>query len=179
MARATAKAEVATMKMNAAWPVLVSLALGLSSCGGEEPAEPGGEALENPDAPVVTFTPETDAISIAGETGEPVSIAYRIIGAPVVGQPVAIDIQVSSSFGDLPVTVSYRINDATAMRLADAQPASVVYTPDADNELAPRQVTIVPLREGRLYLNVQASVDTRTGSLSTVTAIPLEVGEGA
>jgi len=166
------------MRTIAAWPLILSSVFLLSSCGGEEPAEPGGEALLNPDAPVVTFTPESDAISIDGESGEPVSIAYRIIGAPVVGQPVAIDVKVSSSLGDLPVTVSYRINDTTAMRLAEAQPETVVYTPDADNELAPRQVTVVPLREGRVYLNVQAAVDTRDGSLSTVTAIPLEVGEG-
>ena len=167
------------MKTIAAWPAAVCVALGLTSCGGDEPAEARGEALLNPDAPVVTFTPEDDAISIEGEPGEPVSIAYRIIGAPVVGQPVAIDIRVTSSLGDLPVTVTYRVNDATAMRLAEAQPETVVYTPDINDELAPRQVTIIPLREGRLYLNVQASVDTRNGSLSTVTAIPLNVSPGA
>ena len=153
----------------------------LSACGGgnDEPVEPTGEAVLNDDAPIVTFIPESDQLAKEGDPVGPVTIAYRVIGTPVVGEPVAIDIKITSSFGDLPVTVAYRINDATAMELAEAQPASVVYTPDANDELAPRQVTVIPRRGGRLYLNVQAVVDTRDGSLSTVTAIPLEVRESS
>ena len=159
--------------------LILSAAL-LAACGGDdEPAEPTGEVLLNTDAPVITFTPEDASVRRAGEPVGPLTIAYRIIGTPVVDQPVAIDIKVTSSLGDLPVTVSYRISDATAMDLAEAQPAEVVYTPDENDELAPRQVTVIPRRAGRLFLNVQASVDTRDGSLSTVTAIPLPVAEGA
>ena len=40
-----------------------------------------------------------------------------------------------------------------------------------------QQVTVIPMREGRLYLNVSASVETETGSMSTVTAIPIQVGD--
>ncbi|NNC77970.1 MAG: hypothetical protein HKN77_08400, partial [Woeseiaceae bacterium] len=40
-----------------------------------------------------------------------------------------------------------------------------------------QQVTIIPMREGRLYLNVTASVETGNGSMSTVTAIPIQVGD--
>ena len=40
------------------------------------------------------------------------------------------------------------------------------------------QATIIPLREGRLYLNVSASIETEEGTMSTVTAIPVQVGEG-
>ena len=39
-----------------------------------------------------------------------------------------------------------------------------------------QQVTVVPAREGRLFLNVAAQMQTETGSLQTVTAIPLQVG---
>jgi len=76
----------------------------------------------------------------------PVTITYNIIGTPIVGQPLAIDIQVDST---------------------------------ASNEKAPslRQVRITPLREGRLFLNVSATVETDGGSISTVMAIPVQVGK--
>ena len=42
-----------------------------------------------------------------------------------------------------------------------------------------QQVTIIPQREGRFYLNVSASYETEDGTMSTVTAIPIQVGTGA
>ena len=154
-------------------------ALAATGCGGgEQSTEPTGEALTNDSAPVVTFTPESDtSVALDGDPVAPLAIAYRVIGTPVVGQPVAIDIQVLSSLGDHAVTLNYRITDATAMELADAQPESVMLTPEDDDSYASRQVTVVPKRPGRIYLNVQAGIDTRDGSLSTATAIPLEVNE--
>ena len=125
------------------------------------------------EAPVVTFTPDND---IVGKPSGPISVSYRIIGKPVVGQPVAIELKFDSSFGDKPVAVAYRINDTTAMRLADSQPSAVTVAAAVDGAGSSRRVTVIPMREGRLYLNVSASVDTAEGSMGTVTAIPIQVG---
>ena len=125
------------------------------------------------EAPAVTFTPDK---GIVGKPSGPISVAYRIIGKPVVGQPVAIELKFDSSLGDGPVDVVYRINDATAMRLADSQPSALTITAAADDEGSSQRVTVIPMREGRLYLNVSASVDTDKGSMGTVTAIPIQVG---
>jgi len=126
------------------------------------------------DAPLVSFTPDND---IVGKPSGPISVGYRIIGQPIVGQPVAIEIKITSSLGNQPVKVAYRINDATAMRLGDSQPASLSVAAAADDAPRTQQVTIVPLREGRLYLNVAANVESAQGSLGTVTAIPIQVGD--
>ena len=40
------------------------------------------------------------------------------------------------------------------------------------------QVVVIPQREGRFYLNVSASFETEDGTLSTITAIPIQVGTG-
>jgi hypothetical protein len=125
------------------------------------------------EAPAVTFTPDND---IVGKPSGPIAVSYRIIGKPVVGQPVAIELKFDSSLGDQPVNVAYRITDATAMRLADSQPAALTVAPAEDNAGNSQRVTVIPMREGRLYLNVSASVDTAEGSMGTVTAIPLQVG---
>jgi len=124
-------------------------------------------------APAVTFTPASDAV---GKPSGPVTVEYRIIGQPVVGQPVAIELRFASPMVEQPVKVSYRINDATALRLADSQPASLSVAPLAEDGGGVQRVTIVPLREGRLYLNVSANINSRDGSLGTVTAIPIQVG---
>jgi hypothetical protein len=106
----------------------------------------------------------------------PVSITYKIIGAPIVGQAVAIDLQVVSNVGPQAITLTYRVNDTTAMQFPEAQPPSVSIA--ASNNLEPlfQQVRVIPLREGRLFLNVSASMETEGGTVSTVTAIPIQVG---
>ena len=49
-------------------------------------------------------------------------------------------------------------------------------SPAAGEERSAQQVSVIPLREGRLYLNVAAEVDTDSGSMQTVIAIPIQVG---
>ncbi|MDH3431455.1 MAG: hypothetical protein OEM60_12305 [Gammaproteobacteria bacterium] len=106
----------------------------------------------------------------------PVMIDYKIIGTPVVGQPVAIELQVKSTLGPQPITLSYRVNDSTAMQFTEAQPASVSIAASKDQAPSQQQVRVIPMREGRLFLNVSASIDTESGLLSSVTAIPIQVG---
>jgi hypothetical protein len=106
----------------------------------------------------------------------PVTIDYRIIGTPIVGQPLAIDIEVVSLVGDEPISLSYRINDSTAMELTEAQPADVAVIPNAGGGPSVQQVRLVPLREGRLFLNVSASVAVDGGTISSAIAIPVQVG---
>ena len=105
----------------------------------------------------------------------PAAIAYQIIGTPIVGQPVAIDLQIDAADDSQPLTLSFRINDATAMRFPEAQPSSVTLAPAGDGRISTQQVRVIPLREGRLFLNVAASVATDGGSLSTSMSIPLTV----
>ena len=47
--------------------------------------------------------------------------------------------------------------------------------PTADTSPSVQQVRLVPLRAGRLFLNVAASVETEDGKRSTVLAIPIQV----
>ena len=149
----------------------------IAGCGGNgQPAQHDDDALPKGNAPAVSFTPEGEAAP-AGKPSAPITVSYRIIGKPVVGQPVAVDLNVSSTLGPQPITMHYRINDASAMQLAQSQPERITIAPDEINDRGVQQVTVIPMREGRLYLNVSASVETEDGSMSTVTAIPIQVGD--
>ena len=110
--------------------------------------------------------------------GAPFSVSYKIIGSPIVGSPVTVDLKVTSTLGSEPVLVSYRINDASAMVFHEAQPSEVELAPADNEDFIAQQVTVIPQREGRLYLNVGASVETDGGSMSSMMAIPIQVGSG-
>ena len=133
-----------------------------------------GDAPSN-DAPQATAASPAPMES-AAKPQNPVAIDYRIIGAPIVGQPLAIDIEVRSLLGPRQISLRYRINDSTAMELAEAQPAELAIAPVAGDAPTVQQVRLVPLREGRQFLNVSASIDVEGGQVSSAIAIPVQVG---
>lgn len=110
--------------------------------------------------------------------GAPFAMSYRIIGTPIIGSPVTVELRVESLFRSKQVAVDYRINDASSMMLHEAQPARVLIEPAVNENFVVQRITVVPQREGRMYLNVAASVDSDDGAVSSIMAIPIQVGEG-
>lgn len=152
----------------------------LAACGGEKSDEASvTEQVELAKAaPEVSFKPGGDYDGTVSKPGAPYSISYRIIGTPIVGSPVTVDLRLVSSLAPRPVTLKYRINDSSAMMLSESQPETVVMEPAANEATMSQQVTVIPQRDGRLYLNVSASFETEKGTSSTVAAIPIQVGTG-
>jgi len=74
------------------------------------------------------------------------------------------------------VTLNYRINDARNLSFPQAQAQRVALGVLGDSDRAAQQVTVVPQKEGRLYLNVSAEVETDEGTLLKSMAIPIQVG---
>ena len=144
------------------------------SGGSEQPAASVEQGAKD-ETPVAVLTPE-EKYSVTGKPQGPVKIDYRIIGTPVVGQPVTIDLTVKSNVGDAPVTLSYETSDSTAMSFPEAQQRRVSLAFVDGDRTAGQQVTVIPAREGRLFLNVTAHMQTDTGSLQTVIAVPIQVG---
>ena len=130
------------------------------------------------EAPKVCFEPASDFDGTISKPGGPFSISYRIIGTPIVGSPVTVALQVTSAAGPRPVMLNYRINDASSMMFPKSQLASVRMESAANENFIKQQVTVIPQREGRSYLNVSASFETEDGTMSTVAAIPIQVGSG-
>lgn len=157
-------------------PALAAITILSAGCGNGSVDESAVDAAAATNPPEVSFRPGGDAMRTAKPQG-PVTIAYKIIGTPIVGQPVGVDLQVNSNLGPQPITLSYRVNDATAMEFAAAQEANVSIAANNDKGPSVQQVQVVPLREGRVFLNVSATIETENGTMSTATAIPIEVGE--
>jgi len=160
--------------------VLIIAMFGLTACGSdkaeEQVATEVAVASSAADVSIKSVDPELDGAVVT--PGSPYRVSYRIIGTPIVGSPVTVDLQVESSRGPQPLNLEYRINDATSMILAESQPASVRMEPAGNDAPFTQQVTVIPQREGRFYLNVSAYFETVDGTMSTVTAIPIQVGVG-
>ena len=130
---------------------------------------------------VATLSPEDKAAKVNDEpvsAGGPVQISHRIVGTPIVGQPLSVDLSLKSTRDATPLRVAYRINDASALAFAEQQVTTTTALPDSRSLIAEQQVTVVPQREGRLYLNVSVGIETDMGMSSTVMAIPIQVGSG-
>ena len=147
----------------------------LVACGGGEQQAPAAGQTGEAEPAVAVLTPDKK-YSITGKPQGPVKIDYRIIGTPVVGQPLTIEFEVASNVDDMPVTLSYSSQDSTAMTFPETQQRTKSLAFEGEERLAGQQVTVVPAREGRLFLNVTAQMQSDTGSLQTVIAVPIQVG---
>lgn len=159
--------------------LLAAVTCGVVACGNsdvDDTATATQLAVKDTVADNVKPAPSYDGI--VAKPGAPFSVSYKIIGSPIVGSPVTVDLKVTSTLGSAPVKVSYRINDASAMVFHEAQPSEVEMAPADNEDFIAQQVTVIPQREGRLYLNVGASVETEGGSMSSMMAIPIQVGSG-
>lgn len=155
------------------FPLLVLLAIGLSACGGDTP--PPAESQK--DAGVEKSASADDGfVRTPGRPGTIFKVDYRIIGTPVVGSPLAIDLDIRSTLGDEPINVGYQVPDPTALAMDEAQPRSLTRAPLAGESSIRERVTVIPQREGRLFINVSASRIDDEGSASTMISIPIHVG---
>jgi len=109
---------------------------------------------------------------VISKPGAPVEIDYEVIGTPIVGVPVSINVVVTSSAG--PLQVHYSINDQSALLFQDGQVERLEIVDPSAGSL--QQLTVVPQREGRLYVNVSAEVPAPMGTMIRSLAIPIKVG---
>jgi len=148
--------------------------LSMSACGVDENADQSTAVAKSDSAEQVEKKP--DASGIQAKAGSPFAISYDLVGTPIVGSPVTLNLVIASAFGPTPVEISYRVTDSTALMLHEAQPESLRAEMTLNETFVEDRVTIIPQREGRVYLNVEAAVTTADGRLSTTMAIPIHVG---
>ena len=139
-----------------------------------------GKSGDSNDTATVAAGSKTESNAIAttspGKPSAPISFRYEVQGTPIVGQPVAINIIVASSVTDLPINLFYRVNDASSMLFPESQAQQTKFVAEAQDRPRELQITVIPQREGRLYLNVSAEIEAADGTLLKTTSIPIQVG---
>ena len=125
-------------------------------------------------ASAATYAQSSEPAGSSADGVGSMSFSYEILGNPIVGQPIAVNLFVSSDQTD-PILLEYRINDASSMIFSESQALEVEVTLETADAPARQQVTVIPQREGRLFLNVSGSLDTDSGTEIRATAIPIQV----
>ena len=149
--------------------MLAIAVLGLSACGDDAGTSADNVAAEKQaDAEQGMFTP--------GSPGVTFNVTYDIVGTPIIGSPLSIDLQIDSPLGDEAIEIGYQVPDASALIMEDTQPRLLTRAPQAGERFIRERVTVVPQREGRLFMNVRATRAGGDGSNTTVISIPIHVG---
>jgi len=137
----------------------------LTACGNDAEV-PGSAATEKPATPASARSP--------GKPSAPITLDYEVLGKPIVGLPVAVNVRVHATADAGPVAVQYSVNDSSALIFQDGQVERLVIEDVGSDDM--QQVAVVPQREGRLYINVSAEVETPGGIMIKSMAIPIQVG---
>jgi hypothetical protein len=170
------------MKRTTRISVLALLTLALAACGGGQENGATQQAAE-----VQKDEARADGVArTPARPGTMFKVDYQIIGTPIVGSPVSVDLEISSAFGEEPIEVAYQIPDSTSLEMTEAQPRRLTAVPLDGESRVRERVTVIPQREGRLYINVSASRrlyinvsasrDGDDGSTATMISIPIHVG---
>ena len=109
------------------------------------------------------------------EPGAPIEFRYAVNGSPVVGKPVSVSVTLTTPVEDRPIRLTYRAPEAGSLTFPESQATSVDVLPIGDAERRPLQVTVIPQRDGRVFLTVVASMETDTGAVMRSISIPLQV----
>ena len=118
------------------------VAMLLVACGGQD----AGDTLTVADKPLPEDRPSVT--ETPGSPGTVFEFSYEIVGTPIVGSPVSIDLEIQSAFGDEAIEVGYQIPDSTALAMDAAQPRTLTRTPLAGERSIRERVTVISATRG-------------------------------
>ncbi len=107
-----------------------------------------------------------------GKPTAPIDISYEVIGNAIIGLPVSINVIVKSNRG--PVSVQYSITDSSALMFQTGQVERLEIADPSSGSV--QQLAVIPQREGRVYVNVSAEIQSPDGLNIRSMAIPIKVG---
>jgi len=105
----------------------------------------------------------------------PVDVRYRLLGIPQVGQAVDIEVSLMPLVDAASVGFMLRPDDGVLI-----EPNTRRFTVNGAiaRNAQTRIVSITPQREGRFYVNVDASIVVNGATKSRFVTIPIQVGAG-
>jgi hypothetical protein len=156
--------------------LLAALAVG---CQGKEHSSLNQSVKENSSKSSETTAGKTATAESKdrspGKLTAPISIDYEVLGKPEAGQPVELDLKVSSG---VPGSLELRLQPQEGLQMGAAQDSLLRFeAADTLNEPRAEKVVVVPSGEGRFYLSVLASVETPQGTRMRAVSIPIQVGD--
>ena len=107
----------------------------------------------------------------------PITVSYQILGTPQIGQPLEIELSVSSEIIEGPIQVKYRAMDDQALSFMPSASGEQSFKLSGAQNNGKQKVVVVPQREGRSYFTVSTEVETEDGTMMSSTSIAIQVGD--
>lgn len=115
------------------------------------------------------------AVSATGKPGASVDLKFDIATKPELNQPLQVSVAVVPRAADIAqLRVVFQSNESVEVQSGSEMP---VQERPADGVPVPHSVTVVPRREGVLYVGAVALVESGAGSVARSFAIPIIVGD--
>ena len=104
-------------------------------------------------------------------------IKYDIQGKPIIGQAVSVKLIFDGSLESEQIQIEFKIEDPSSMIFSDAQVEKInlQYNQIKNDSIFIQNVSIIPQKTGRIFLNVILSYEIKSGIVSIMKAIPIYV----
>ncbi len=108
----------------------------------------------------------------------PISVDYRLLSEPAIGQPLTIELDISGPVDAGPIEVKYRSLDRQAMTFTSDSKSNQSFKLSSSRATNnKRTIIVVPQKEGRNYFTVSTIIETDHGPMATSRSIAIQVGD--
>ncbi|MBM37460.1 MAG: hypothetical protein CMO97_00110 [Woeseia sp.] len=104
-------------------------------------------------------------------------IKYDIQGKPIIGQAVSVKLIFDGSLESEQIQIEFKIEDPSSMIFSESQVEKInlQYNKIKNDNIFIQNVSIIPQKTGRIFLNVILSYEIKSGIVSIMKAIPIYV----
>tara|TARA_Y100000766_G_scaffold281988_1_gene294429 strand:- start:1257 stop:1706 length:450 start_codon:yes stop_codon:yes gene_type:complete len=104
-----------------------------------------------------------------------ISIDYEILNLPKINETVLVNLLISSADKTEEIYLNYQIMIEEDLKFNENQLRDIKISPKSDGTDHNLQVSLIPLRKGRVFFVISATINYEKKSLAKTLSIPLNV----
>ena len=104
-----------------------------------------------------------------------ISIDYEILNTPKINETVLVNLSISSADRTEEIHLSYQITIEEDLKFNENQLRDIKLTPKMDGTNHNLQISLIPLRKGRVFFVISATINYEKKSVGKTLSIPLNV----
>tara|TARA_B100000530_G_scaffold142265_1_gene89010 strand:- start:1327 stop:1776 length:450 start_codon:yes stop_codon:yes gene_type:complete len=104
-----------------------------------------------------------------------ISIDYEILNTPKINETVLVNLSISSADRTEEIHLSYQITIEEDLKFNENQLRDIKLTPKMDGTDHNLQISLIPMRKGRVFFVISATINYEKKSVAKTLSIPLNV----
>ena len=104
-----------------------------------------------------------------------ISIDYEILNTPKINEAVLVNLSISSADRTEEIHLSYQITIEEDLKFNENQLRDIKLTPKMDGTDHNLQISLIPMRKGRVFFVISATINYEKKSVAKTLSIPLNV----